>query len=100
AATHWQRLIDLWPQVPSAVRPADLDLASVYLSTLAALDRCGDTGTAAPLAEEALHTLAATADRRKVALLYERAATYRAFDDESAALAPLEAALELLAAVP
>jgi DNA-binding CsgD family transcriptional regulator len=100
AARHWRRLIDLWPRVPQDARPAKLDLATAYLNALAALDRCGDTETAGPLVEKALRTLASTADRRKLALLYERAAIYRSLDDELAALEPLETAIDLLAELP
>jgi hypothetical protein len=64
AADHWQRLIELWPQVPAGARPAGIDLATVYLSTMGALDRCGDTRRAGRVAEEALRTLAATVDQR------------------------------------
>jgi DNA-binding CsgD family transcriptional regulator len=100
AATHWQRVIDLWPQVPPDVRPVGLDLATAYLNTLAALDRCGDSKIAGPLAEQALRTLADTADRRTLALLYERVAAYRWLDDEFASLEPLEFAVTLLADLP
>src|SRR6266508_3529569 len=79
AARHWLRVIDLWTHVPPASRPADLDLATVYLTAIGALDRCGDTKKAGVVAEQALPTLASTADRRELALLYERAAEYRYF---------------------
>jgi DNA-binding CsgD family transcriptional regulator/tetratricopeptide (TPR) repeat protein len=100
AANHWQRLIDLWPRVSPDSRPAGVDLATVYLNALAALDRCGDSRTARPLAEEAVHAVAATADPRKLALLYDRVSTYRWVDDEEAALEPLQIALQLLADLP
>ncbi len=100
AARHWLRVIDLWTHVPPASRPADLDLATVYLTAIGALDRCGDTKKAGVVAEQALPTLASTADRRELALLYERAAEYRYFEDDPTALRPLEVALGLLADLP
>jgi DNA-binding CsgD family transcriptional regulator len=100
AARHWQRLIDLWPQVPPDARSADLDLATAYLKALAALDACGDSKAAGPLAERALRTMADTADTRTLALVYERVATYRWLDDEFASLEPLEFAVTLLADLP
>jgi DNA-binding NarL/FixJ family response regulator len=100
AATHWQRVIDLWPQVPPHVRPAGLDLATAYLNAIAALHNCGDTRAAAQLAEQALRKLAATADRRALALLYTRVADYREMDRDGAGLEPLEVAMQLLADLP
>jgi DNA-binding CsgD family transcriptional regulator len=99
-AVHWRRVIDLWPQVPAEARPAGLDLAAVYLSALAALDRCGDSRAAGPLAEQAVTAVAATADPRRLALLYDRVSTYRWVDDDRRVLAPLDIALRLLADFP
>jgi DNA-binding CsgD family transcriptional regulator len=95
AATHWQRVIDLWSLAPG-VRPAGLDLAAVYLRALAALDRCGDSRTARPLAEQAVTVTAPTADPRRLALLHDRLFTYRAVAGDRTAVAHLETALRLL----
>jgi DNA-binding NarL/FixJ family response regulator len=100
AATHWQRLIELWPLAPKDVRPSGLGLVGAYLNAVAALDRCGDTRAAGELAERALRTLAATADPLTRAVVYERVAGHRALDEDGAALAPLETAMELLADLP
>jgi DNA-binding CsgD family transcriptional regulator len=99
AARHWLRVIDLWPRVPPGVRPA-VDLAAAYLSATGALDRCGDTRKAGVVAEHAIPTLPRTADRRNLALLYERAALYREMEDDPTALQPLDVALGLLADLP
>ncbi len=100
AARHWQRVIDLWVLVPPGVRPADLDLAAVHLKAIDALDRCGDTKRAGLLAEQALRTLGPAADRRRLAVLYERTASYLYQEDDPTAQQPLEVALQLLADLP
>jgi DNA-binding CsgD family transcriptional regulator len=100
AATHWERVIDLWSQVPAEVRPAGLDLATVYLNALRALDRCGDTKRAGWLAEQAAGVHALTADRRTQALLYERVGTYRELDEDGAGLEALDFAMDRLADLP
>jgi hypothetical protein len=53
-----------------------------------------------PLAEEAVRTVAAIADRRTLALLYDRVSTYYWLGNERAAFEPLEIALRLLADLP
>jgi ATP/maltotriose-dependent transcriptional regulator MalT len=101
AATHWERVIDLWPRLPVRARPAGFELASAYLNALGALERCGDTKSAGRLAEEAVRSPAATADRRTLALLYERVGSFRWVEQQDdAGLAALEFAMELLADLP
>ncbi|NMO54701.1 AAA family ATPase [Actinoplanes sp. TBRC 11911] len=100
AATHWERLIALWPRVPAATRPAGADLITSYLNALAALDRCGDTKRALPLAEEAVRTLPPETDPRRRALLYERMGFYRELDENGAGLAAFDVAMQLLTDFP
>ena len=100
AATHWQRVIDLWPRLPADARPAGIDLPSAYLNALGALDRSGDTRRAGQLAEEALQTLGTTTDRRALIALYERVSQHREREEEGSGLEPLEAAIALLADLP
>jgi DNA-binding CsgD family transcriptional regulator/tetratricopeptide (TPR) repeat protein len=88
AARHWVRLIELEPHPDR------------YFAALEALDRCGDSQSARPLAERAVDTFAAELDRPRLALLYERVGCYRWLDDVRAALEPMETALALLGGLP
>jgi DNA-binding NarL/FixJ family response regulator len=100
AATHWQRFIALWPDVPPDARPDTADLIAAYLNALVALDRCGDTRRACRLAEEALQTLPPETDPRRHALLLERMGFYLGLDEDGAGLPALDVAMELLAPLP
>ncbi|MGK5684115.1 helix-turn-helix transcriptional regulator [Actinoplanes sp. URMC 104] len=96
AARHWQRVIDLWPQ---ADRPPGVDLAEAYLRALTALDRCGDSRAASPLAERAVRVLT-DADPRRLALIHDRVSTYRWIDGRTDTFEPLETAKKLLRDLP
>ncbi|REG00935.1 regulatory LuxR family protein [Asanoa ferruginea] len=100
AATHWKRVIDLWPGVPTEARPAGIDLPTSYLNAVDALDRSGDTRRAGQLAEEALQTQGTTTDRRALILLYERVSHYREWEQDGSGLEPLEKAMAMLAGLP
>ena len=100
AATHWERVIELWPHVPAEVLPAGLKLPAAYLNALRALDRCGDTKRAGWLAEQAVATQAASTDPRTRALLYERVGAYRELDEDGAGLKALDLAMDQLADLP
>jgi hypothetical protein len=78
AANHWLRLIELQPgRAGGPDLPTGPDLADIYLNALAALDRCGDSQTARPVAEAAIQIFDRGLDPERLALLYERVATYR-----------------------
>jgi DNA-binding CsgD family transcriptional regulator len=96
AAGHWVRLIEIGPDATAGMP----DRADLYLAALAALDRCGDSATAGPLAERAVSELAAALDRPRLALLRERVGGYRWLDDARAALQPMETAMALLDGLP
>jgi DNA-binding CsgD family transcriptional regulator len=99
-ATHWERVVDLWPRVPVETRPSGLDLGTAYLNAVRAFDRCGDTKRAGLLAEQAATVEAATADPRTLALLYERVGVHRELDEDGAGMEALGLAMDRLADFP
>jgi DNA-binding CsgD family transcriptional regulator/tetratricopeptide (TPR) repeat protein len=100
AAAHWQRAIELWPDVPGATAVAGIDLPRVYVRAIDALDASGDRGRAGELAEEAYRRFAGHTDAATAAVIHLRAAVLREFHSPAAAKPLIETALRLFADCP
>jgi DNA-binding CsgD family transcriptional regulator/tetratricopeptide (TPR) repeat protein len=76
AHRQFENALDLWDRVDPSGRPRDID--RVELITRAAQNGylIGDVGPAASLARDAIASLGASADRRRLALLHERLGRY------------------------
>jgi ATP/maltotriose-dependent transcriptional regulator MalT len=100
AATHWQRAIELWPDVPSAVGSVGVDVAHVYLRAAQALEISGDAERASDLAEEAYRRFSAHPDPATAAAVHWQTARFRAIGAPDAGLPLIREALRLFEAAP
>jgi DNA-binding CsgD family transcriptional regulator/tetratricopeptide (TPR) repeat protein len=94
AAAHWQRALELWPEVPDAAVVARIDLAQVYVRGIDALFLSGDGARAAVVAEEAYRRFADHHDPAIAAAVCHRAAFCRSFAAPGTGLPLIEEALQ------
>ena len=95
AATHWQRVLDLWPPgAPTAGSPR-LRRIDAYLATMDALEASAQVQRAHIVASEAM-SLAPSLDDQDLGSLFRRSADYVADIDDEAALALVDRSLHLL----
>jgi ATP/maltotriose-dependent transcriptional regulator MalT len=98
AAAHWQRAIELWKAIP---RPrAGLELPSLYVRAIDALDAHGEGVKAGQLADEARLRFADYPNRWYGALVLHRAARFKAIESTNASLPLIKAALRLFEDTP
>jgi DNA-binding SARP family transcriptional activator len=101
AAAHWQRAIELWPDVPGAGIAAGMELPRVYARAIDALVLAGDGARAGMVAEQAYRRFADYPDPVAAAVVCHRAAFRRWFDAAPARGLPLiEEALRLFDQAP
>jgi hypothetical protein len=100
AAAHWQRVIELCQAVPGAARAAGADLPRLYVRAIDALEVSGAGERAGLLAEEAYRRFAYHPDPAVAAIIYERAAIFRAVDAPAAGLPLIKEALRLFGQAP
>src|SRR5215471_5449214 len=95
AAGHWQRAIELCPQLPGATGIPGTELPRLYLRAIDALEISGDGERAGVLAEEAYHRFADHPDPAIAAVSHLRAAVFRAVGAPDAGLPLIREALRL-----
>jgi DNA-binding CsgD family transcriptional regulator len=95
AAGHWQRAIELCPQLPGAAGTSGAELPRLYLRAMDALEISGDGERAGVLAEEAYRRFAAHPDPAIAAVIHLRAAVFRAAEAAAAGLPLIKEALRL-----
>src|SRR5215831_8785486 len=95
AAGHWQRAIELCPQLPGAAGTSGAELPRLYLRAMDALEISGDGERAGVLAEEAYGRFAAHPDPAIAAVIDLRAAVFRAIEAPDAGLPLIKEALRL-----
>jgi DNA-binding CsgD family transcriptional regulator len=100
AAAHWQRAIEVWPEVSDAAVVTGIDLAQVYVRGIDALFLSGDGARAAVAAEEAYRRLADHRDPAVAAAVCHRAAFCRSFAAPGTGLPLIEEALRLYGQAP
>jgi DNA-binding CsgD family transcriptional regulator/tetratricopeptide (TPR) repeat protein len=100
AAGHWQRAIELWPDVPGAAAVAGISLPRVYVRAIDALHVRGDRTRASELAEEAYRRFSGHTDPATAAVIHVRAAVLRELRSPDDARPLIEAALRLFADCP
>jgi DNA-binding CsgD family transcriptional regulator/tetratricopeptide (TPR) repeat protein len=100
AAAHWQRALELWPDVPDAPAVAGIDLPRVYVRAIDAVQMGGDRGRAGELAEEAYRRFAGHTDADVAAVIHLRAAVMREYRSPAAGRPLIETALRLFADCP
>ena len=100
AAAHWQRAIELWPDVPGTTTVAGIGLPRVYVRAIDALHIRGDRERARELAEEAYRRFSGHTDPATAAVIHVRAAVLRELRSPDEARPLIEAALRLFADCP
>jgi DNA-binding CsgD family transcriptional regulator len=95
AAGHWQRAIDLWPEVPGATGLAGIGLPQLYIRAIGAVELSGDTRRAGVLADEAYRRFASHPDPAIAAVICYRAGYLRGFHDPDAGFPLMQEALRL-----
>ena len=100
AAAHWQRALELWPDVPDVTAVAGIDLPRVYVRAIDAVQMGGDRGRAGELAEEAYRRFAGHTDAAIAAVIHLRTAVLREYRSPAAAKPLIETALRLFADCP
>src|SRR5262249_8640509 len=100
AAAHWQRAIELCPQLPRAAGTSRSGLARLYLRARDELEISGDGERAGVLAEEAYRRFAAHPDPAIAAVIHLRAAVFRAVGAPAAGLPLIKEALRLFDQAP
>jgi len=101
AAAHWQRVIELWADVPAAATAVGIELPYVYARSIDALVLAGDGVRAGVVAEQAYRRFADYPDPAAAAVVCHRAAFRRWFDAAPARGLPLiEEALRLFGQAP
>jgi predicted ATPase len=88
AARHWQRAIELCPQLPGAAGMSGAELPRLYVRAVDALEISGDGERAGVLAEEAYRRFAGHPDPAIAAIIHLRAAVFRAIPRRPAVPAP------------
>jgi DNA-binding CsgD family transcriptional regulator/tetratricopeptide (TPR) repeat protein len=94
AAAHWQRAIDLC-QAPGAAVPSSTEVPRLYVRAIDALNLSGDGVRAGAAAEEALRLFADQPDPAEAAIVYHRAAYFRAIETPAAGLPLIRKSLQL-----
>jgi DNA-binding CsgD family transcriptional regulator/tetratricopeptide (TPR) repeat protein len=100
AAAHWQRAIELWPEVPGAAVVAAVDLPRLYVRAIDALSASGDAERRSEVTEEAHRRFADHPDPATAAVICHRAALFRRLDEPAAGLQLIEKALRLFGQAP
>jgi DNA-binding CsgD family transcriptional regulator/tetratricopeptide (TPR) repeat protein len=100
AATHWQRAIELWPEVPDAPGITGLDLPRLYIHAIDALDISGDSEGAGVWAEEAYRRFADHPDYASAAVIHHCVALFRGTHNPAASLPLMTEALRLFESSP
>jgi DNA-binding CsgD family transcriptional regulator len=100
AAVHWERAIELFQTVPSAAHPTSVNLPSLYLRAIGALQVAGDTQRAGILAEDAYRRFASHSDAATAAEICHRAGYLRGIHAPDAGLPLMEEALRLFERAP
>jgi DNA-binding CsgD family transcriptional regulator len=100
AARHWQRAIALFPGLPNAEQLIGIDLPSLYLRAIRALEASGEGERAGMLAEEAYAAFADHPDPATAAIINLRAAVFRSIGSPAAGLPLIEEALRLFEQAP
>jgi DNA-binding CsgD family transcriptional regulator/tetratricopeptide (TPR) repeat protein len=95
AAAHWQRAIELWPDVPTAASAAGMELPRVYVRAIDALVLAGDGARAGVVAEQAYRQFAHYPDPAAAAVVCHRAGLCRWLDAPTQGLPVMEEALRL-----
>jgi DNA-binding CsgD family transcriptional regulator/tetratricopeptide (TPR) repeat protein len=97
AQRHFERALELWPQVPDADEQTGLDRVEVGRLAAEAAQAAGSSERARSMLDEALATLGESGDHvRRALLLEQRAATLRDVGRAPEGVADLEAAVALL----
>jgi DNA-binding CsgD family transcriptional regulator len=100
AAAQWQRAIELCLAQPGIASTAGMDVPRLYARAVDAFDLAGDGVRAGELAEQAYHRFAGHPDPATAAVIYHRAALFRAIDAPAAGLPLIEQALQLFGQAP
>jgi DNA-binding CsgD family transcriptional regulator len=100
AAGHWQRAIELFQAVSSAAYPAGVNLPSLYLRAIGALQVAGDTQRAGLLAEDAYRRFAGYPDAATAAVICHRAGYLRGIHSPHDGFPLMEEALRLFGQAP
>ena len=100
AAVHWQRAIELVQSMPSAGHTTGVNLPSLYLRAISALQVSGDTQRAGLLAEDAYHRFAGHPDPATAAVIHHRAGYLRGIHTPDAGLPLMEESLRLFERAP
>jgi len=98
AATHWERVTQLWAQVDAP--PAGLRLADAYVHAIDARYFCGDSPRAGDLTEEALGRIGDEDDPYERAVLLYRASISRRPTSLEAGLVAAEDSVRLFSSLP
>jgi DNA-binding CsgD family transcriptional regulator len=100
AAGHWQRAIELCPQLPGAAGTSGTELPRLYLRAMDALEVSGDGERAGVLAEDAYRRFAGHPDPATAAVIHLRAAVFRGIEAPDAGLPLITEALRLFGQAP
>jgi DNA-binding CsgD family transcriptional regulator len=101
AADQFENALQLWEEVSTEARPAQLDRASLLLDAAAMRSASGQMGRARALADAAVDDLARGEDVERLALAHVRLGTYLRLEGQTAnATAATKRGLELLADRP
>jgi DNA-binding NarL/FixJ family response regulator len=101
ALQHLERVLELWPEVPSARELAGCDLPDVLGRAAELADLTGNGRRAATLTRQAVELVDQAEDPRRVGLLHERLGSYLLpVGAREAGLAAFERAVELVPGEP
>jgi len=100
AAAHWQRSVELCQAQPDAAEAAGTDVPTLYVRAIDAFDLSGNGVRAGVLAEEAYRGLTRHPDPSVAAVIYQRAAHFRAIETPAAGLPLIKEALRLFERAP
>jgi AAA ATPase domain len=101
ALEHYQRVLELWDQVPGAAASSPLDRVAVLHRAAEAADFAGRSDLAVALATQALDQIDTAAEPLRAGVLLERLCYYHWFaSDRFAAMAAIEQAVATVPADP
>ena len=100
AAAHWQRAIELAHAEPGVAATDGIHLPGLYVRAIDALNLSGNSVRAGEVAEEAYRRFADRPDPATAAVIYHRAAFFRALDGHAVGLPLMDEALRLFELAP